>query len=83
MYEISWDERALSELDKLEYLTARRIVKKVKELEHGLSSSDVKRLQGAAEFRLRVGDYRVIFMLEKNTISILKIGHRKNIYERK
>lgn len=30
--------------------------------------------------KLRVGDYRVIYKLEKNTIHILKIGHRKEIY---
>ncbi|MBS1266542.1 MAG: hypothetical protein MAG795_00509 [Candidatus Woesearchaeota archaeon] len=30
-------------------------------------------------FRLRVGDYRVIFSV-KEVITILKIGHRKNIY---
>ena len=83
MLEIIWDEKALSELDKLENTIARRIAKKVKELGGGLSSSDVKRLQGSSEFRLRVGDYRVIFMLEGDTMTILKVGHRKNIYERR
>ena len=30
--------------------------------------------------KLRVGDYRVIYRLEKNSVIILKIGHRKEIY---
>ena len=30
--------------------------------------------------KLRVGDYRIIYKLEKNTIKTLKIGHRKEIY---
>jgi mRNA interferase RelE/StbE len=81
--EIRWDEKAIAELDKLENLLSRRIVKKVKELEKGLSSSDIIRLQSSAEFRLRVGDYRIIFMIEGNIITILKIGHRKNIYDKK
>ena len=45
-------------------------------------SKDIKRLKGSNDFRLRVGDYRVIFSIEKETIQILKVGHRKNIYER-
>ncbi len=30
--------------------------------------------------KLRVGDYRVIYKIEKNNIIILKIGHRKEVY---
>ncbi|MBN1445327.1 MAG: type II toxin-antitoxin system RelE/ParE family toxin [Candidatus Omnitrophica bacterium] len=30
--------------------------------------------------KLRVGDYRIIYRLKKNTILILKIGHRKEVY---
>jgi mRNA interferase RelE/StbE len=32
--------------------------------------------------RLRVGDYRVLFVLEGNTVVIVKIGHRREVYER-
>lgn len=31
--------------------------------------------------RLRVGNYRVIFRLEKNTVLIIKIAHRKEVYQ--
>mgnify|MGYP001571133277 FL=1 len=31
--------------------------------------------------RLRVGDYRVIFRIEKNTVKIFRIGHRSIIYK--
>lgn len=33
--------------------------------------------------RLRVGDYRIIFQIEeeKKTVLIVKIGHRKEVYE--
>jgi mRNA interferase RelE/StbE len=82
MFTIIWDEVALKELDKLEFLTAKRIVKKVKELEEDPFHADVIRLQGSKEFRLRVGDYRIILSIEGETIIILKVGHRRNIYER-
>lgn len=32
--------------------------------------------------KLRVGDYRVVYRLEKENIIILKIGHRKEVYSR-
>ena len=32
--------------------------------------------------KLRVGDYRVIYKIKDNTIIILKIGHRKGVYNK-
>ncbi len=32
--------------------------------------------------KLRVGDYRVIFLLEKNTVKILVVQHRSVVYDR-
>jgi len=46
--------------------------------------SSVTALQGyKGLFRLRVGDYRVIFKLENRQLLILvvKIGHRKEVYD--
>lgn len=80
MYAIEWKENALRELEKLESSLARRILKKVDELSDNPFSKDIKRLKGCNDFRLRIGDYRVIFVIEKNRIQILKVGHRKNIY---
>jgi mRNA interferase RelE/StbE len=34
-------------------------------------------------YRFRIGDYRVIFDIEKNDIVVLRVGHRKEIYRRK
>lgn len=42
------------------------------------------RLQGRAEFRLRVGDYRIIyeFDLAKNELYLVTLGHRRDVYRR-
>ena len=32
--------------------------------------------------KLRVGDYRVIYKIKENEITILKIGHRKEVYKK-
>ncbi|HLC32147.1 MAG TPA: type II toxin-antitoxin system RelE/ParE family toxin [Candidatus Nanoarchaeia archaeon] len=81
MYTIEWKENALKNIEKIESSITRRIVKKIEELSENPFSKDIKRLKGSSDFRLRVGDYRVIFFIEKETIQILKVGHRKNIYD--
>lgn len=81
MFKTNWTERALEELNKLEPFIASRIVKKINELSENPYSKDIKKLKGIEGFRLRIGDYRVIFDIESEIIVILKIGHRKNIYD--
>ncbi len=82
MLQIEWKENALRNLQKLDITITRRIIKAVEEMQEDPFVKDVKKLRGCSEYRLRVGDYRVIFSLEKNLITILKVGHRQQIYER-
>jgi mRNA interferase RelE/StbE len=42
---------------------------------------DVKRLKGRAGQRLRVGDWRVVFYVEGDTIVVAAVGHRREIYD--
>ena len=80
-FKIIWDEKAHDSLNKLEPIISRRILKKVDELSENPFSKDIKKLKGRDDFRLRVGDYRIILFIEQNIIQILKVGHRKNIYD--
>jgi len=79
---LAWDGKALKELQKLDSLIQRRIIKCVEELELNPSAKDVRKLKGIDGFRLRVGDYRIIFHIDKDIIFISKVGHRKGIYKR-
>jgi mRNA-degrading endonuclease RelE of RelBE toxin-antitoxin system len=47
-----------------------------------LSTYPHHRLKGSTRFRARAGDYRIIytFEVEQNTIHLLAIGHRREIY---
>ena len=83
MFAIEWKEGALKQLDKLQLQISDRIYKKVEELSENPFSKDIKKLKGESAFRLRVGDYRVILDIDvKNKmIYILRLGHRKNIYD--
>jgi mRNA interferase RelE/StbE len=42
---------------------------------------DVKRLKGREETRLRVGDWRIVFYLDGNTVVVAAVGHRREIYD--
>ena len=62
-------------------LTLRReIGHKLFLLEEDLSGN-VKKLKGSTnEYRLRVGDYRVLFALEGRRVTVYAVGDRKDIY---
>ena len=40
------------------------------------------RLQGRSEFRMRVGDYRIIYVFDisRNELSLVTLGHRRDVY---
>lgn len=73
-------EKFLKKLDKPEQI---RIRNKLKELENNpqLGIPLVGNLAGL--WKLRIGDYRAIYQIRNQEliILILKIGHRKNIYD--
>lgn len=60
----------------------QRIEAKIRDLGGRLAEHPHLRLQGREEFKLRVGDYRVIyeFSIDLNEIHLLAMGHRREIY---
>lgn len=80
-YQVIWAESAARELGKLEPSVARQIYSKVGELADN-PYRNVRKLRGDKGFRLRVGDYRVIFDVdgERLRVLVLKVGHRSRIY---
>ena len=81
MYEIIFSDFALKQLEKLEKTVQKRILSSLEKIRIR-PESFVKKLVGEPGFRLRVGDYRVIMDIRKDKLLILiiKVGHRKNIY---
>lgn len=80
-YTVRYTESALEDLRDLPKREAAQIVKKVARLEGGLYGN-IKRLQGTdCGYRLRMGDYRVLFDLQGTIILVQKIGHRKEVYD--
>lgn len=79
-YEIRFKPRALKDGNKIPHQERTRIFEKIEELENDLSG-DVKRLTDFyPEYRLRVGNYRILFEVEGSNVVIYRIRHRKDIY---
>ncbi len=58
-----------------------KIFKKIEDLKDDLKGN-VKHLTNfTPEYRLRVGDYRVLFEIHEQVITIYRIKHRKNAYK--
>lgn len=82
IHRIELKPRAKRDLRKLPPDVQDRIGTDINELVNGLSG-DVKKLTNhTPEYRLRVGDYRVLFNLIGTTIVIEQILHRKDAYGR-
>ena len=84
MFEIQFSNKALKELQNLPRPISKRIFEKIFLLKENPFKQNIKKLSGQPYFRLRIGDYRVIFAIWKKEfrILIIKIAHRKKIYKR-
>jgi len=79
-YVVQFKPRAIKDLKSIHPETSDRIISKIERLQDNLSG-DVKKLTNfTPEYRLRVGDYRVLFELEGNQVLIYRILHRSDAY---
>ncbi|MEY2977940.1 MAG: type II toxin-antitoxin system RelE family toxin [Prochlorotrichaceae cyanobacterium] len=79
-YTVQFKPRALKDLAVLGQDDRRRIVAKVEKLQNNLTG-DVKRLTNfTPEYRLRVGNYRILFEIEDDAIVIYRVKHRRDAY---
>jgi mRNA interferase RelE/StbE len=80
MKTISYTMSAIRQLRKLPHDVRERLIEKLhRYVETG--AGDVKALAGLAGARLRVGDYRIVFVETADAISVRAVGHRRDVYE--
>ncbi len=75
--EIKYSKQAEKFLKKQDPDTRNRIRNAI----HNLPAGDVKKLQGKNGYRLRIGNYRIIFDKNGNIIYIVRIHNRGQIYK--
>lgn len=80
IYRLDFSDEALMQLGALPREQRRRIGQRLDALQQDLRG-DVKKLAGqAGRYRLRVGDYRILFALEKDLIFVHLVKDRKDAY---
>ncbi|WP_018751153.1 type II toxin-antitoxin system RelE family toxin [Paenibacillus sanguinis] len=85
-YNVEFSKAAFKTLSKLDVSTARRIVKAIEELKNApFGNAQTRKMHGynGDLYRLRVGDYRIIYEIQnhKLLIIIVKIGSRGDVYK--
>jgi len=80
MYFVELMPKAIKDLKCLPKSEAQKIIAKLQSLENGLTG-DIKKLTNfSPEYRLRVGNYRVLFEIEGSKIAVYRVKHRKEVY---
>ena len=86
MYNLKYRRQARNYLARLPYQIKSRIVEKLYILKENPddASLDIDRLKGGAGYRLRVGQYRILYTRheKKLIIEVIKIRPRGDIYKR-
>ena len=79
-----WAPAFTRKFDALPTKVQTAVQLKIDEMARRVAEFHHERLQGRPEFKLRVGNYRVLyaFDLTKGQIYLLSIGHRRDIYKR-
>ena len=82
-YQINWKKSAAKELKSLPSPTISKILSTVQGLSNNPYPPKTRKLTGTQHhYRIRVGDYRVIYSIESSilVIEIIRVGHRKDVY---
>jgi len=82
-YRLKLRPQAIKALKKIPEPDRVRIGRKIDALADDPRPEGVKKLQGADDlYRIRVGDYRVIYLIHDDIllVLVLRVGHRKDIY---
>ncbi len=84
--QITYETKAIKDLKAIEPKTRARIVGKIVQYADAPASqaNNVKHLTGSPFYRLRVGDYRVIFSLEEEitiVMTVIRVRHRREAYD--
>ncbi len=83
-YQVDYKSSVERDLKKLDKPEVKRILTKLEhELRHDPNVGEPLKGEFAGLFRLRVGDYRVIYSKTQKGSLVLHIAHRKDVYRKK
>ncbi len=84
-YQVTIARSAEKEINKLENEWLERIMNKLEFLSSNPRPKGSVKLEGGGGYRVRVGDYRIIYTIDDNKeiIDISAVRHRKEVYRKR
>jgi len=82
VYKVELRRRVRQSLDKLPEKDHRVVITALKSLEQEPRPRGVEKIRGTELWRIRKGDYRVLYYIDdrEQTITVVRIRHRRDVY---
>ena len=83
-YRVEFAKRVRKDFKGLPKDDANRILRKIESLSNNPRPSESKKLTNDESYRIRIGNYRVIYDIKDEilVVLVLKVGNRKDVYRR-
>ncbi len=82
MYKVIIENKAIKEIERLDREILDRVIKVIQSLKQNPRPLEVKKLFAEDGWRIRIGDYRVLYTIDdkQKLITIYRVKHRKEVY---
>jgi mRNA interferase RelE/StbE len=82
-YRIVIKKSAAKEIERVNKQDKIRIVGRIRKLAFDPRPAGSKKLSGQEKYRVRQGNYRILYRIEDNEliITVVQVGHRNNVYK--
>ena len=83
-YQILIEKTARKEIQKINQADQVSIVQAIQALAENPRPTGCKKLKGREAWRIRAGNYRVIYEIQDNilVITVITVGHRRDVYKK-
>ena len=83
-YNLVITRSAAGELERVPAKDRSRIVERIAALAHNPRSPGCEKLSGEDKYRLRQGDYRILYEIvdDQLAITVVRVGNRRDVYKR-
>jgi len=82
MYNVAVPHSVAKQIKKLPQQIFKRLLKEIDGLSNNPRPPNYKKLTSTDLFRIRIGDYRVIYSIDdvQRCVVIVRVGHRREVY---
>ena len=85
MYEVYTEKAAENDLKRLPATTFQRVIPYIKSLAENPRPSHCRKLTGSKnDWRIRIGDYRVLYEIDEKSkaVKVMRVRHRREVYRK-